>query len=198
MSLALQSYEVIASLTAAVNMAQPHYPNVLAWSKKLPEGNVQLQQQMLQYAVPMYNLAWCTSRSVSVGVCRFFSQCLKLHNCFPHKRFRRWNRNALQWMLCQNFLSCILPLWESQARTPQYVTATEGISTTYSPLRFWKGHAFLLPAWAAAVWKVVQPSSATSERVFSLLNNSFSHQQNGALQDYMETSIMMQYNMRMH
>ena len=43
MSRALQSYEVIASLTAAVNIAQTHYPNVLAVSKKLPGGNVQLQ-----------------------------------------------------------------------------------------------------------------------------------------------------------
>ena len=41
--LALQCYEVVASLAAAVNMAQPHYPNVLAVSRKLCGGNVQLQ-----------------------------------------------------------------------------------------------------------------------------------------------------------
>ena len=87
--LALQCYEVIASLTAAVNMAQPPYPNVLAVSRKLSGGNVQLQQQMLQHAVTVYNLVCCTSRSVSGDVCRFLSLHLKLLNCFPHKRFRR-------------------------------------------------------------------------------------------------------------
>lgn len=57
--LALQCYEAVASLTAAVNMAHKHYPNVLAVSRKLSGGNVQLQQQMLQYAVSY--LVRCTS-----------------------------------------------------------------------------------------------------------------------------------------
>jgi len=81
---------------------------------------------------------------------------------------------------------------------PQYVAATEDISPTYSPLEFWKGHASSLTAWAAAARKVlvVQPSSAASERVISLLNNAFSQQQHSGLQDYIEASIMMQYNRR--
>ena len=32
------------------------------------------------------------------------------------------------------------------------------------------------------------------ERVFSLLNNSFKEQQYSSLEDYIETSIMLQYN----
>ena len=51
-------------------------------------------------------------------------------------------------------------------------------------------------ATAARKVLVVQPSSAASERVFSLLNNAFSQQQHSALQDYIEASIMMQYNRR--
>ena len=39
-----------------------------------------------------------------------------------------------------------------------------------------------------------QPSSAAAERVFSLLQNSFQEQQFSALEDYIETSIMLQYN----
>ena len=35
---------------------------------------------------------------------------------------------------------------------------------------------------------------AAAERVFSLLANCFGDQQNNALQDYVETSIMLQYN----
>ena len=41
---------------------------------------------------------------------------------------------------------------------------------------------------------LVQPSSSAAERVFSLLTNSFGVQQDLALQDYIECSIMLQYN----
>ena len=40
---------------------------------------------------------------------------------------------------------------------------------------------------------LVQPSSAASERVFSLLNNSFGERQYSSLQDYIEASLMLQY-----
>ena len=40
---------------------------------------------------------------------------------------------------------------------------------------------------------LVQPSSAAAERVFSLLQNSFTQRQ-FSLEDYIETSIMLQYN----
>ena len=55
-----------------------------------------------------------------------------------------------------------------------------------------------LPFWSAALRKVllIQPSSAAAERVFSLLNASFSDQQEHSLQDYIELSLMFQYNKR--
>ena len=43
-------------------------------------------------------------------------------------------------------------------------------------------------------WLLVQPSSAAAERVFSLLQNSFSQRQSSSLEDYIETSLMLQYN----
>ena len=57
---------------------------------------------------------------------------------------------------------------------------------------------FFLPHWSSAVRKVVlvQPSSATAERVFSMLNQSFGEQQQNALEDLVETTIMLQYNKR--
>ena len=41
-----------------------------------------------------------------------------------------------------------------------------------------------------------QPSSAAAERAFSLLKASFNEQQDSALEDYIETSLMLQYNGR--
>ena len=81
-----------------------------------------------------------------------------------------------------------------KSELPQYSAAVEDISPAYSPLEFWKTHELSLSAWATAARKnlLVQPSSASLEYVFSLLNNSFGPQQNSALQDYIKTSLMLQ------
>ena len=85
-----------------------------------------------------------------------------------------------------------------QSLLPQWLQwKTYVLHTVYSPLEFWKTHASSLPAWAVtAAQKVllIQPTSAASERFFSLLNSSFSQQQYSSLQDYIETSLMLQYN----
>ena len=80
----------------------------------------------------------------------------------------------------------------------QYIAAAEDVNSEYSPLDFWKSHETVLPAWAEAVKKVllVQPSSAAPECTFSLLKCSFGDQQLSALEDYIETSLMLQYNKR--
>ena len=57
-------------------------------------------------------------------------------------------------------------------------------------------HASDLPYWSK-VWKMfllIQPSSAAAERVFSILSNSFTETQRSSLEDYIESSIKIQYN----
>ena len=65
---------------------------------------------------------------------------------------------------------------------------------------WWKNHERQIPNcyWAAAFQKILlmQPSSAASERVFSLLDNSFKDNQASAMEDYIEASLMLQYNKR--
>ena len=65
-------------------------------------------------------------------------------------------------------------------------------------LDWWGKNEELLPNWSTAAKKavLVQPSSAASERVFSILNNSFGDRQNSSLEDYVEASIILQYNQR--
>ena len=41
---------------------------------------------------------------------------------------------------------------------------------------------------------LVQSSSAAAERIFSLLSNSFTERQMSSLEDYIETSIMIQHD----
>ena len=72
----------------------------------------------------------------------------------------------------------------------------EGVESTIDVLQWWKESAKGIPAWAGAAKKVlvVQPSSGAAKRVFSILNNTFSDQQDKALQDYIETSVILRYN----
>ena len=83
-----------------------------------------------------------------------------------------------------------------KAELPLYLAKTADLDSSIDSLEWWKQNASELPSWASAARKVliVQPSSAASERIFSLLKSSFGDQQDASLQDYIETSLMLQYN----
>ena len=80
---------------------------------------------------------------------------------------------------------------------PLYLATVDGVvcDNEEEKLAWWAAHQDTLPHWAALVRKVllVQPSSATAERVFSLLA-TLSAQQEAALEDYIEASVMVRYN----
>jgi hypothetical protein len=61
---------------------------------------------------------------------------------------------------------------------------------------FWRTHYLRLPNWfkVAAEAALVMCSSASVERVFSLLNCLFDDQQQQRLNDYKEASVMVRYN----
>ena len=63
---------------------------------------------------------------------------------------------------------------------------------------WWKRNEKVLPNWSSTCKSVllVQLLSATAERVFSILSNSFTDRQEHSLKDYIETSVMLQYNSR--
>lgn len=63
---------------------------------------------------------------------------------------------------------------------------------------WWKSVARELPGWSSAIQKLVfvQPSSAAAERAFSMLTSMFGKQQHDALEDYIETSLMLRVNDR--
>ena len=81
---------------------------------------------------------------------------------------------------------------------PTYMAIADGTSADANKLEWWKNHASEVPKWSSGCRAILllQPSSAAAERVFSLLTNSFKEQQTHALEDYIETSVMLQYNKR--
>ena len=77
-----------------------------------------------------------------------------------------------------------------------YMARAEGVSNTVFPLEWWKSNSEVLPNWSSVARKIVllQPSSGSVECVFSLLNSTFGEQQDNSLQDYVQLSILLQYN----
>jgi hypothetical protein len=64
---------------------------------------------------------------------------------------------------------------------------------------FWKQNRLRLPQFfkAACEIAIIQPSSATVERLFSYLSSAFHDDQKHALEDYKATSSMLRYNENM-
>ena len=91
-----------------------------------------------------------------------------------------------------------LDITNLKTELPLYLAAVEDISPIVDPTKWWERHKEVLPHWANAFRKVVllQPSSAAAERVFSILTNAFGHLQTSSLEDYVSTSVMLQYNKR--
>lgn len=83
------------------------------------------------------------------------------------------------------------------AELPDYLAAADGVTLNSEDekVRWWAAHCETLPHWSALVKQLllIHPSSAAAERVFSLLS-SLSSQQESALEDYIETSVMIRYN----
>ena len=99
----------------------------------------------------------------------------------------------------------ILPFLDNDAtidglirELPQYVAAAQDvvIEQEEKKMEWWQAHADRLPNWSMAAKKtlLVQSSSAAAERVFSILAASFNDQQDRALADYLQASVMLQYN----
>ena len=85
-----------------------------------------------------------------------------------------------------------------KAELPAYLARAADTDQQFDILEWWRRNAPDLPKWSAAAKRIflIQPSSAASERVFSLLKNSFGAQQDNALKDYVEASLMLQFNKR--
>ena len=69
---------------------------------------------------------------------------------------------------------------------------------TDAVLTFWRTHGTKMPTWrkAAKIILAIPPTSAASERVFSLVEAMFGKDQDRALSDLIRGSLMLRYNKR--
>jgi len=83
---------------------------------------------------------------------------------------------------------------------PSYVAKVDSVLSTINKLEWWHKYTNEPPHWSAVCKLVllVQPSSAATERVFSLMSNCFFSldKQTYSLEETIETSVMLQYHSR--
>lgn len=115
--------------------------------------------------------------------------------CLP-SRVKHPTADTVDMLKVFPFLDKPLLLDTLEAELPTYLAKVDSIDSAIDPLTWWKANAIELPTWPSVTADIllVQPSSAAAERVFSLLKASFGPQQDSALNDYIETSLMLQYN----
>ena len=133
------------------------------------------------------------------GVLKNTLEFFKVARLFNPRKAREMNLDAAA-------IDCLgtVPFFEASTvanlntELPQYLAKIVDISPDYDLLQFWKLNSPQLPHWSSAVRKIllVKPSSAAAERVFSIITTSFGHLQNQSLSDYIELSLMLQYNNR--
>jgi hypothetical protein len=77
-----------------------------------------------------------------------------------------------------------------------YVSLAERVAHDLDLLEWWRSKRSLLPSWSrlAFIVALVSPSSATVERVFSMLRSLINDQQESALEDFVESSLTIRYN----
>ena len=193
--IAFKAYELVNTVIASIETA--HFPNLLALAAQMSGGVTDLQQQMaaygracvdpgLQYTLNIFSNTLKPALSV-FKVCRFFN---------PHKvQEMQPDASSLDELSIIPFLNTKI-ISNLKEELPSYLAKVADISPDICPLMWWKANASDLPHWSSTTSNIllVQPTSASSERVFLLLNNSFSDRQDASLSDYVEASLMLQYN----
>ena len=180
--LALEVYERLSALYIAIT--SKHMPNVKAMAKAEAGGNSLREQQLLDYAEV------CVTPAYDYFKAKFDHDLKPALMAFKSARF--FSPSKIYTIRPSpsdiNDLSVL----------PDYLAQAEDVSPSVDPIVWWRDHAHKLPHWSQACKFItlIQPSSAAAERVFSLLANSFNNNQESALEDYIQTSVMLQYNHR--
>ncbi len=196
-ALMVNCYEEIVKLRSVISSV--YYPNIAAVSQSLAPGNPHAQQQYIAYAMS------CVQPGINYFKSKFGDDTKPPLSQFKAMRYFSPARiHELQPLASDiDSLSAIPFLNDSsviaglKTELPTYLARSNGVNPP-DICEWWKNNETLLPNWAGAAKKalLVQPSSAASERVFSLLNNTFGKRQNSSLEDYVESCIMLQYNNR--
>ena len=196
--LVFSSFEILSTLNASIHAA--HLPNTQAVIHTIARSNSAAAQQLMVYAKKCVEPGLKYYQDRFAGELSCVVAAFKAARLFLPQKVDEMKPDAsmVDTLKAFPFLNTSLILDGLKQELPSYLAKAEDISADTEPLAWWKKHAGQLPRWSSAACKValVQPSSAAAERVFSLLKSTFGPQQDLSLQDYIECSLMLQYNKR--
>ena len=171
-----------------------HYSNAKAVAKILTTTSIQ-QQQLLDYAKSCVAPSYKYFQDTFKGDLKAIVQVFKYVRFFDPSRIGelKLSSNDIDELKVFPFLNSRVTLEGLKSELPSYIAKSDGVSTEFDKLAWWESHQHELPNWSKACKTalLIQPSSAAAERVFSLLNNGYKENQARALEDYIETSIML-------
>ena len=177
--LALVAYQRSSLLYS--HILSEHYPNVAAVAKLLSGGSPAREGQLIAYA-----------KACCVPAYLYFKELfllLKQHVTFRRQKYLNSLKPTavdLDSLTAFRFLNSKL-IDGLKSELPKYLVEDEDVSEKVDVIKWWKFHEDdgRLPSWTRTCRLVlmVQPSSAAAERVFSMLANAFSTQQESSLED---------------
>jgi hypothetical protein len=191
-------YEKLSAVSRAV--AVQHYPNTEAVAREIANGNHEMYQQLMAQAKA------CIQPGLHFYQQKFSVQFHSTVRAFKAARLccpvqvQHLNPTAASLEEFRNFpfLDDDNVIANLAQELPNYLAAADSVTMTDDDdkLAWWAGHSETLSNWSSLVKKLLllQPSSASAERAFSLMNNAFNVQQDSALGDYSEASVMIRYN----
>ena len=196
--LALIAYREISKLKSSVSCE--HYPNINAIARYESKGNASHEQQLISLAKVCVQPAhdyFKQKFDMDSGELKDTLAVFKAARFFSPTQLDELKPRTedIQSLKMFPFVDKDM-ISEMQKELPTYLSIAEGVSPDVQLTAWWHNHEPDLPIWARVCKQIllVQPSSASAERVFSLLQNSFSSRQECSLEDYITTSVILQYN----
>ena len=176
------------------------YPNLEGVARQQANGNLPLYNQLMTRtkACITPRLHFC-QRKFSQAFHDLVRACKSARLCCP-VQVQQFCPNAASVEELRNFsfLDVDAPIAGLVNELPHYLAVADGadIDEEEEKVQWWARHERTLLNWSAVVGKLllVQPSSASAERVFSLMKHFFTHQQENALEETVEACVMLRYN----
>lgn len=79
---------------------------------------------------------------------------------------------------------------------PRYLALSNGVANSVNPMEWWPLYTDELPTFSKIAKKIalIAPTSAESERVFSVLKSFISKKQASSMKETLEATVMLRYN----
>ncbi len=199
-AICVQAYDIICSIQSSVD--SKIHPNLTAQLNSLdidPDEKAKLRQYSLDCVLPCFayfKKKFCGhqaefSRNVMVfKACRLFDPTAVSSVTNPELDILMYFPFVTAPLL--SILTLSFPNYKHLASTYE----CNDTDSTKHTLDWWKKFGHRIPEWSAVAKKVflLFPTSASCERVFSLMSASYGVNQNDTLVDSLEAAMLLQFN----